>query len=71
MIAVAEEDQQNEVEGMQGDEGEDETNEVLSKVYKIRPWGGDACNMRDLNPTRDAIPALLEVLDAHSVSRYR
>lgn len=71
MIAVAEEDQQNGVEGMQGDEGEDEINEIMSKVYKIRPWGGDACNMRDLNPTGDAVPALLEVLDAHSISRYR
>jgi len=38
MIAVAEEDQQNAVEGMQGDEGEDEINEIMSKVYKIRSW---------------------------------
>src|SRR5258706_4925875 len=71
MIAVAEEDQQNGVEGMQGDEGEDEINEIMSKGYKIRPWGGDACNMGDLNPTGDAVPALLEALDSHSISRYR
>lgn len=51
MIAIAEEDQQNQIEGMRGQEGEDEINEIISKVYKIRPWGGDACNMRDLNPT--------------------
>ena len=51
MIAVAEEDASNGMEGMVGDEGEDEINEIQSKVYKIRPWGGDACNMRDLNPT--------------------
>jgi DNA replication licensing factor MCM4 len=51
MVAVAEEDQQNGVEGMQGDRGEDEINEIMSKVYKVRPWGGDACNMRDLNPS--------------------
>lgn len=71
MVAVAEEDQQNGVEGMQGDEGEDEINEIMSKVYKIRPWGGDACNMRDLNPTGDAVPPLSEALDTHSNSRYR
>ena len=40
----------------------------MSEVHKIRPWGGDACNIRDLNPTGDAIP---EVLDPHSISRYR
>lgn len=60
MIAVAEEDQQNGVEEMQGDEGENEINEIMSKVYKIRPWGGDPCNMRDLNPTGDAVPLLLK-----------
>jgi DNA replication licensing factor MCM4 len=51
MISVAEEDAANGMEGMVGDEGEDEINEIQGKVYKIRPWGGDACNMRDLNPT--------------------
>jgi DNA replication licensing factor MCM4 len=71
MVVVAEEDQQNGVEGMQGGEGEDEINEIMSKVYKVRPWGGDACNMRDLNPTGDAAPPLFEVLDTHSNYRYR
>lgn len=66
MIAVAEEDQQNGVEGMQGDEGENEINEIMSKVYKIRPWGGDACNMRDLNPTGDAVAPLFEALNTNS-----
>ncbi|KAG8850509.1 hypothetical protein FRC20_001998 [Serendipita sp. 405] len=51
MIAIAEEDAANGVEGMLGDEGEEEINEIVSKVYKIRPWGGTACNMRDLNPS--------------------
>ena len=55
MVAVAEEDQRIGVEGMQGDEGENEINEIMSKVYKVRPWAGDACNMRDLNPTGDAV----------------
>jgi len=71
MVAVAEEDQQNGVEGMQGGEGEDEINEIMSKVYKVRPWGGDACNMRDLNPTGDVVHSLFEVLNTHSNSRYR
>lgn len=51
MIALAEEDAAAGMEGMVGDEGEDEVNDIMGKVYKIRPWGGDACNMRDLNPT--------------------
>ena len=71
MVAVAEVDQQNGVEGMQGDEGEDEINEIMSKVYKVRPWGGDACNMRDLNPTGDAVSPLFTVMNTHSNYRYR
>jgi DNA replication licensing factor MCM4 len=51
MIAIAEEDAANGIEGMVGDEGEDEINDLMGRVYKIRPWGGDASNMRDLNPT--------------------
>lgn len=51
MIAIAEEDAANGLEGMTGEEGEDEINDIMGRVYKIRPWGGDACNMRDLNPT--------------------
>jgi DNA replication licensing factor MCM4 len=51
MIALAEEDATAGMEGMVGDEGEDEVNDIMGKVYKIRPWGGEACNMRDLNPT--------------------
>ena len=51
MVALAEEDAANGMEGMVGDEGEDEINEIQGKVYKIRPWGGESCNMRDLNPT--------------------
>jgi DNA replication licensing factor MCM4 len=51
MIAIAEEDAANGMEGMVGDEGEEEINDIQGKVYKIRPWGGEACNMRDLNPT--------------------
>lgn len=51
MIAVAEEDIANGLEGMVGEEGEAEINDIMGKVYKIRPWGGEPCNMRDLNPT--------------------
>jgi DNA replication licensing factor MCM4 len=69
MIAVAEEDQQVGVEGMQGDEGEDEINEMMSKVYKIRPWGGDTCNMRDLNPAGDTAPPLFEAPSIYNLSQ--
>ncbi|PVG01629.1 putative replication licensing factor MCM4 [Serendipita vermifera] len=51
MIAIAEEDASNEMEGMIGEEGEEEINDIMGKVYKVRPWGGETCNMRDLNPT--------------------
>jgi DNA replication licensing factor MCM4 len=55
MIAIAEEDASNEMEGMVGEEGEEEINDIMGKVYKVRPWGGDSCNMRDLNPTGEYI----------------
>ncbi|KZT64472.1 MCM-domain-containing protein [Daedalea quercina L-15889] len=51
MLEVAEEDQQAGMAGMIGPEGEEEIAEIMSKVYKIRPFGMPAINMRDLNPT--------------------
>lgn len=50
MIAVAEEDMENDLDGMQGDAGEEEINEIIGKVYKVRPFGIDTVNMRELNP---------------------
>lgn len=50
MLELAEEDQAEGVEGMLGQEGEEEIAEIMSKVYKVRPFGLPAVNMRSLNP---------------------
>ena len=54
MLEVAEQDQQAGVEGMRGEEGEEEIAEIMGKVYKIRPFGLPSVNMRDLNPTGES-----------------
>ncbi|KAF9813382.1 hypothetical protein IEO21_05616 [Rhodonia placenta] len=51
MLEVADQDQQAGMAGMQGQQGEEEIADIMSKVYKIRPFGMPAINMRDLNPT--------------------
>ena len=51
MLEVAEQDQQAGMDGMQGDQGEEEVADIMGKVYKIRPFGIAAVNMRDLNPS--------------------
>ena len=50
MLELAEEDQAEGVEGMVGQEGEEEIADIMSKVYKVRPFGLPAVNMRSLNP---------------------
>ena len=50
MLELAEEDQAEGVEGMLGQEGEEEIADIMSKVYKVRPFGLPAVNMRSLNP---------------------
>ncbi|EJD05304.1 MCM-domain-containing protein [Fomitiporia mediterranea MF3/22] len=51
MIELADEDATKGVEGMQGKEGEEEMSDILSKVYKVRPFGEKPGNMRELNPS--------------------
>ncbi|KAL5478394.1 CDC54 [Sanghuangporus weigelae] len=51
MIELADEDAAAGVEGMQGKEGEEEIADMMSKVYKIRPFGQSPGNMRELNPS--------------------
>ncbi|TFK32059.1 cell division control protein 54 [Crucibulum laeve] len=51
MLEVAELDRDNELEGMEGAEGEAEIGEIVSRIYKVRPFGLPPVNMRDLNPT--------------------
>ena len=51
MLDVADTDHQAGLEGMQGAEGEEEIGEIMGKVYKVRPFGLPAVNMRSLNPS--------------------
>lgn len=51
MLEIANEDQDTGMEGMQGEQGEIEISDIMSRVYKIRPFGMAAVNLRDLNPS--------------------
>ncbi|KAI0080394.1 MCM-domain-containing protein [Panus rudis PR-1116 ss-1] len=51
VLEVAEQDRISSAPGMTGAEGDAEIAEILDKVYKIRPFGMQSVNMRDLNPT--------------------
>ena len=51
MLDIADMDHQAGLEGMQGAEGEEEIGEIMGKVYKVRPFGLPAANMRSLNPS--------------------
>ncbi|KAF8871558.1 MCM2/3/5 family-domain-containing protein [Gymnopilus junonius] len=51
MLEVAEMDQQADLEGMQGTEGDEEINEILGRIYRVRPFGLTAINMQTLNPS--------------------
>lgn len=51
MLEIAEMDQHAGAEGMVGRDGEEEIAEIMGRVYKVRPFGLPAINMRDLNPT--------------------
>jgi DNA replication licensing factor MCM4 len=61
MLEVAEQDQQAGIEGMIGQDGEEEIAEIMSKVYKIRPFGMQSVNMRELNPTGDSCVSLSHI----------
>lgn len=51
MLGLAEEDHEAGVEGMGGEQGQEEIDEIVGRVYKVRPFGEKAGNMRDLNPS--------------------
>jgi DNA replication licensing factor MCM4 len=51
MLEIADEDQREGREGMIGVQGDEEIADIMGKVYKVRPFGLEAVNMRDLNPT--------------------
>lgn len=51
MLELAEEDQNTGVDDMQGAQGDEEIADIMSKVYRVRPFGLKSVNMRELNPT--------------------
>ncbi|PFH50834.1 hypothetical protein AMATHDRAFT_3571 [Amanita thiersii Skay4041] len=51
MLEIADVDQQVGMEGMEGQAGDEEIAEIMGRVYKVRPFGLPAVNMRELNPT--------------------
>ncbi|EEB90615.1 hypothetical protein MPER_11154, partial [Moniliophthora perniciosa FA553] len=51
MLELAEQDQQAGLDGMVGGDGDAEIGEIMSKNYRVRPFGLNSMNMRDLNPT--------------------
>lgn len=50
MLETAEHDQQIGMEGMVGSEGDQEISTIMTSIYKVRPFGIAAANMRELNP---------------------
>ena len=51
MLDLAEQDREDGLEGMAGREGEENIADIMSRVYKIRPFGEKPGNMRELDPT--------------------
>jgi hypothetical protein len=51
MLEIADMDQQAGMQGMQGVQAEEEIADIMGKIYKVRPFGMKAVNMRELNPT--------------------
>jgi hypothetical protein len=55
MLEIADMDQQAGVDDMVGDLGDAEVAEIMGRVYKVRPYGLAAVNMRELNPSGEAL----------------
>lgn len=51
MLELADKDQEAEMEGMGGAEGDEEIGVIMSSDYRVHPFGLTSINMRDLNPT--------------------
>jgi DNA replication licensing factor MCM4 len=51
MLDIADMDQREGRDGMEGAQGEEEISDMMNKVYKVRPFGLQSVNMRELNPT--------------------
>lgn len=63
MLAIAEEDHEAGVDGMTGQQGEEEMEEIVGRVYKVRPFGENAGNMRDLNPSGESWRGSIENIE--------
>ncbi|KAK7049821.1 MCM DNA helicase complex subunit [Paramarasmius palmivorus] len=51
MLELAEQDQRDGMDGMVGADGDAEIGEIMTKGYRVRPYGLEPMNMRDLNPS--------------------
>jgi DNA replication licensing factor MCM4 len=51
MLEIAEVDAEQGIDGMTGEQGEEEIAEIMGKMYKVRPFGLKSVNMRELNPS--------------------
>ncbi|CAD6893383.1 unnamed protein product [Tilletia controversa] len=51
MIEIAMEDMRAGVHGMNNETGAGDIDAMEAKLYKVRPFGGETVNMRDLNPS--------------------
>lgn len=50
MLEIADLDQRQGFDGMEGGQGDEEISDIMNKVYKVRPFGLQSVNMRELNP---------------------
>ena len=55
MLEIADMDQQAGTDDMLGELGDAEVAEIMGRVYKVRPFGLTAVNMRELNPSGEAL----------------
>ena len=51
MLELAEQDRDAGMEDMVGNEGEENIADIMGKVYKVRPFGEQPGNMRELDHT--------------------
>ena len=66
MLETADADQREGLEGMSGVQGDEEIADIMGRIYKVRPFGLKAVNMRELNPTGPySLVYYLRVLTSH------
>lgn len=63
MVSLAEEDANNGMDDMIGEAADEEINDIIGRVYKVRPFGVETVNMRSLNPSGQL---LLKVCPNHN-----